>query len=204
MLVDLTRTFVSNMPAYPGDDAVKLYQTRNISEDGYNNYRIESGMHTGTHLDGTLHMVDGTELISEISVDRFFGRGVLIDARGKSEINFKESFKQRISPDDIVLFLTGHGQMYGKEEYFKDYPALTETFADFLVNVGVNMVGFDTPSPDKSPFAIHKLLFRANILIIENLTNLEPLLGVKKFEVYVFPLKIQADSAPVRVIARVV
>ena len=191
------------MPVYPGDDAVKLYQTRNISEDGYNNYRIESGMHVGTHLDGPLHMLDGEPFISEISVDRFFGRGVLIDVRGKSEINFEKSFEQKIFPGDIVLFLTGHNQMYGSEEYFENYPVLTEPLADFLVNSKVNMIGVDTPSPDMSPFIIHKRFLKANIFIIENLVNLETLSGIKKFEVYVFPLKIQADSAPVRVIARV-
>ena len=203
MLVDLTRILTPGLPVYPGDDTVKLYQIRNIPNDGYNNYCVEFGMHVGTHLDGPLHMFDGSPYISEIFIDRFLGNGVLIDVRGKSEINFEERFEQKISPGDIVLFLTGHGQIYRREEYFKNYPVLTESLADFLVKIKVNMVGLDTPSPDRFPFSIHKRFLKANILIIENLVNLEALLGTEKFEVYVFPLKIQADSAPVRVIAHV-
>ncbi len=65
------------------------------------------------------------------------------------------------------------------------------------------MVGFDSPSPDRTPFVIHKLLLGQEILILENLCNLEKLLGVTGFEVVALPAKFRSDSAPVRVVARV-
>jgi kynurenine formamidase len=66
------------------------------------------------------------------------------------------------------------------------------------------MVGMDMPSPDKYPFEIHKLLFDNGIYIIENLMNLDKLLGIKKFEVIALPLKIKADSSIARVVAKVI
>ena len=65
------------------------------------------------------------------------------------------------------------------------------------------MVGLDTPSPDSAPYAIHKLLFEQNILIIENLKNLESLAGFNQIEIFAFPLKLDADASPVRIVARV-
>ena len=50
----------------------------------------------------------------------------------------------------------------------------------------------------------HKLLFDNGIYIIENLMNLDKLLGIKKFEVIALPLKIKADSSIARVVAKVI
>jgi kynurenine formamidase len=62
------------------------------------------------------------------------------------------------------------------------------------------MVGLDSYSPDNEPFEIHKMLLKRDILIVENLVNLDRLVG-KRFRCYVMPLKIQdADGAPCRVI----
>ncbi len=60
----------------------------------------------------------------------------------------------------------------------------------------------DTPSPDKDPYTVHRILLKEEILIIESLKNLSELLDVKKFEITALPAKFEADSAPVRVIAR--
>ena len=59
----------------------------------------------------------------------------------------------------------------------------------------------DLPSPDNYPFEIHKKLFANNILIVENLTNLSELIGVKDFDIIAFPLKIRAEASLVRVVA---
>ena len=76
-----------------------------------------------------------------------------------------------------------------------------DDFVHELINHKVKMVGIDFFSPDKYPFPIHQLLFKNNILIIENLTGLENLVGVKNFEVIALPLKLATDSALARVIA---
>ena len=68
---------------------------------------------------------------------------------------------------------------------------------------GVSAAGFDSPSPDTAPFATHKKLLGHGILIIENLVNLERLLGVGEFEVVALPVKFAADGGLARVVARV-
>ena len=88
-------------------------------------------------------------------------------------------------------------------EYYKNYPEITEAFANRLGELGVSIIGTDTSSPDRAPYIVHKILFKSDILIIENLTNLEKLIGQKNFEVIALPTKFQADAAPVRVVAKI-
>jgi arylformamidase len=100
-----------------------------------------------------------------------------------------------------VLFYTGMGKKYTDASYFTDYPAMSEETAQFLVDAKVKMVGFDTGSADiHEDFPIHKILLAGNVLIIENLTNLDQLVG-KNFTVYALPLNLQVDGSPARVIA---
>jgi kynurenine formamidase len=46
-------------------------------------------------------------------------------------------------------------------------------------------------------------LLKNNVLIAENLTGMEKLLSVKKFEIIALPLRIHADSSPARIVARI-
>ena len=202
-LIDLTHTIHPNMPVYPGDKQIKLEQVRNLTDDGYNNFNLASEMHVGTHLDGPLHRIPESKMISQLPLELFAGKGVLIDVRGKKQIEFRESFRKDIPANSIVLFYSGLDQSFNEAEYFSTYPDITEELARFLAEQNVKMVGLDWPSPDHHPYPIHEILLKNNILILENLTNLDQLLNESDFEVFAFPLKIEADSSLVRVVARV-
>ena len=67
--IDLTHTFDDHMPVYPGDPEARLYRSADINSDGYNDFKIESGMHVGTHIDAPLHMMAQGRYISEINVN---------------------------------------------------------------------------------------------------------------------------------------
>ncbi|MBV9159016.1 MAG: cyclase family protein [Candidatus Kaiserbacteria bacterium] len=199
--VDLSHSFRDDMPVYPGDPQARLERIADIPAVGYTDHTISSGVHVGTHMDGPLHMIDGGKKLSEFPIETFFGRGMLVDARGKKEVT-ADLVPQTVAVGDIVLVLTGFGERYGSSEYLNDHPILAEEFAREIVRRGVKIVGLDFLSPDKSPFPVHKILLGADILIIENLTNLQELLNTA-FEVIVLPIKIDADSAFCRAVARI-
>jgi kynurenine formamidase len=90
--------------------------------------------------------------------------------------------------------------VYHEPAYYNDYPAITEDMAQYLIEKKVKMVGVDMCSVDHEPFPVHKILLDKGILIIENLTNLFPLQG-KEFIVRAFPLRLDIDASPARVIA---
>ena len=201
-VIDLTRTLCDDMPVFPGDNPVRLKPAATIEKHGFTNYRIETGMHVGTHLDGPLHMIPGGMPLTDMPPERFVGRGVLVDARKCGEIIHSDILEPySISQGDIVLFRTDWCAQFGTETYYFDYPVLEPRCADLLVQLKVNMIGLDFPSPDKAPFPVHQILLGNNILIIENLQGLANLKGVGKFRICALPLKLEADSAPARVIA---
>lgn len=201
--IDLTRTIVDEQAVYPGDDATSLKRSRNLSIDGFNNHRLQISMHSGTHIDGPMHMSDSPLYIDQMPLEKFAGSGVLLDVRGQNEILLKEEYVDRIAERSIVLFWTGRDEIFGNREYFVENPFITEDFAKLLVEKKVKAVGFDSSSPDRYPYPVHGILFSNGVLIIENLTNLASLQGVVNFEVLALPLKIHADSSIARVIAAV-
>ncbi|MBN2628628.1 MAG: cyclase family protein [Spirochaetales bacterium] len=86
---------------------------------------------------------------------------------------------------------------------FSGHPLVTEELADFFIDRKIGLLGMDLSSPDAYPFPVHKKLFARDIPILENLTNLESLLGRDDFEILAFPLKIEAEGSPVRAVARI-
>ncbi|NLO09480.1 MAG: cyclase family protein [Clostridiales bacterium] len=199
--IDLSRDITHDMPVHPYDDPVRLYQDKFLDRDKYVSYKLESGMHSGTHIDTPMHLTNLEKYINEIPLDRFVGRGVLLDVRKESNICFKDAYSDLVRQDDIVLLYTGHSDKYGTEAYYTDQPVIDKGLANFFVEKNIKMLGMDLPSPDNYPFEIHKILFANNILIIENLTNLSELVDAKDFDVIAFPLKIRAEASMARVVA---
>lgn len=202
-IIDLTHTFTDSMPVFPGDSFPKLKEKID-SENDIVHFDIETSMHVGTHMDGPLHMVPNGRKLSEINPERFIANGHLIDARGKSEIGVELLENKEILKGDCVLICTGFDKKFREMSFYTDYPDFTEEFARKLVDLGIKFVGFDSPSPDKAPYNIHRILLKEEILIIEGMNNLEQLLSVEKFEVIALPTKFEAEAAPVRVIARII
>lgn len=201
-LIDLSYDIVDNMDVHPYDSKAILQQDRYLEEDKYNNYRLEIGLHTGTHIDTPMHLTHDRTFINEIPLERFIGKGCILDVRNESIIRFKEEYVDKVQEGDIVLLFTNHSQTYGTKEYFINYPIVHSELAEFFVSKKIKMLGVDSPSPDQYPFEIHKKLLSHDILLIENLTNLSPLLTVDNFEIIAFPLKVRADASISRVVAR--
>lgn len=201
-IIDLTHTFTEDMPVYPGDPKSSLEQVAFIDKDTFNDHKITTVMHVGTHMDAPLHMIADGKRIDEIVPGKFIGKGVVIDVRGKSKIDASFLSNVDIEEGSIVLLYTGFGAKYRTDDYFKGYPELGEDFANKMIELKVKIVGMDMLGPDyDKPWATHKILLGNEILILENLTNLDQLLGIKDFEVIALPVKFKADAAPARVIA---
>jgi kynurenine formamidase len=201
-LIDLTHTFDADMPVYPGDPVPQFTQTARFEIEGYCAYCLRTGMHTGTHMDAPLHMLSGGDFVCDVPIEKFVGRGRLIDARGRESVTDDLLNTADLTRGDIVLVLTGWYKRFRDPDYFESFPDITPAFAERLVSAGVSIMALDTPSPDRAPYPVHKILLANNVLIIENLTALEALVGIGEFEVIALPSKFRCEAAPVRVIAR--
>lgn len=191
------------MPVWPGDVEPQLTEISSVAKDGVCCHMVRSSLHVGTHIDAPMHMIADGKPLSEIPIDRFMGRGFLIDAREKTKIDTDLLEKSLIEKGDILLIHTGFDRKFGQPEYYETFPPITENFAHQVVERGVKMVGLDCPSPDYPPFLTHKILLGKEVLIIENMTGLENLIGVKNFEVIALPVRFESDGSPARVVARI-
>jgi len=202
-LIDLSQTIETDMPIYPGDMKTNLYQNKYLGADKHTNHRLEIGMHTGTHIDSPMHLIECDQFISELPLTSFIANGCLLDVRNQSVITMRAEYETLITENSIVLLYTGFDALYGKDAYYESHPVVDRTLCEFLLKKNIKMLGMDMPSPDLYPFDIHIELLKNNVTIIENLVNLDQLMDVEAFEVMAFPLKIKADSSIARVVARI-
>ena len=202
-LIDLSYPIISSMPVYPGDEPLLLEKINDIAQDGFTQFRLSAGMHTGTHIDGPMHLIRGGKYINELPIEQFTGTGCLLNVEGESIIRYKPDYDRLVAGKSIVLLHTGFDRMFGRKEYYRDHPAVSRELAQLFVDKNVKMVCMDSPSPDREPFEIHKLLLENDVLIAENLTNMDKLVAAVNIEVIALPLNIRADSSPARIIAKI-
>ncbi len=201
-IIDLTHPFDSTTPVYPGDPHSSLSQTAYIDKDTYNDHRLETQMHVGTHIDAPLHMIKDGQGIDELPIDGFIGNGVLVNALDKKEIGPEVLGNAEINLGDIVFVHSGFGKKFNDKNYFTASPFLTTEFANTIVEKKIKMIGLDFSGPDRDlSWPVHKILLGNGILIIENLFNFEQLVDKEGFEVIALPLNLRSDGSPARVIA---
>lgn len=201
--IDLTQSIDHLMPVYPGDEPPQLEKINDFARDGFTSFRLSTGMHTGTHIDGPMHLTQRNQFINEIPLERLIGTGCLLNVTGEKTIQYKTEYESLIEQNSVVLLYTGFGSKFNQKEYYLDYPIVSVKLAQLFIEKHIKMLCLDTPSPDRYPHEIHKLLLENNILIAENVTSLEKLLTMEKFDVIALPLNIYADSSPARIIARI-
>lgn len=132
-LIDLSQIIEDNMPVYPGDIRTNLFQTNYLSVNKYNNHRLDTNMHSGTHIDSPMHLIESSEYISEASLQSFIGIGCILDVRDQPRITMKREYEQLTKDNSIVLLYTGWDKFYGKEKYYQEHPVIDTEFCKFLL-----------------------------------------------------------------------
>lgn len=203
--IDLSHTLSNKTPVFPGDASPEFKVNEKLKKQNIQVTTMQINTHLGTHLDCPSHLGDKEIFTDDISLNLFYGSGIVIDVRDKI-YNNKISFdlEKKHLKYDYLMFFTGHDVYWGKDEYFNTYPYLTKKLVEKLSQSSIKGIGIDTANVDKvddlSFYNHHQLLANEKV-IIENLTNLEPLIG-KAFILMAFPLKIKnGDGSPIRAVA---
>lgn len=200
-LFDLTHTLHHGMPVFPGETQPSVIRDILPEDTGYVTHRLESNMHTGTHIDAPFHIKSDLLTIDKYDVDLFSGPATVIDVRGLTKVFLQAAWVQLFSKYKIVLFCTGHSRNWETDSYYEDYPEFDSEIAEALVIAGVRIAGFDSPSPDKSPYTFHSIFLKNERFLVENLTNLDQIAGTKNITFMAFPLKIEAEASLIRAVA---
>lgn len=208
MTVDLTHPLKSNITVYPGTPAPAFTPISTIDKDGFAELSITMTTHTGTHMDAPSHILSRGRSLNQFPIDKFIGKGIVLDCSQTSSIslNFIQSKEAEIKQAAVILFYTGWQYKWNTPGYFDEFPTLTTEAVEWLLSFHLKALGFDVISVDKmadEALPNHHLLLSQEVLIIENMTNLDQLIG-KQFHLYCIPLNIEAsDASPVRAFAQI-
>ncbi len=203
-IIDISHVLNEDTPIYPGDCKLNLSKYKSIDEDYYCSYLLKTCLHTGTHIDMPMHLIEDYRMASDFTLNHFIGNGILLDVRGENIITMKTHYEDMITNESIVLLFTGFDKYYNTDKYFFDHPVVSDELMHYFISKKIKILGMDMPSPDFPPHTIHKELLRKDIFVLENLTKLQDLVGVDKFEVMALPLKISAEASFVRAACRIV
>jgi len=213
-IIDLTQLLNERMMVYPGTAPPTFEITNTVNKDGYREHQISMLSHTGTHIDAPGHILKDRKSLDRFPIDKFTGRAMVIDCRGRNEITLEylQSFETKISTVEFVLFFTGWQDRWNTVGYFNDCPVPTRDAAQWLTKFKLKGVGVDAFSLDKIISAHlvteenlpnHYILLGKEILLIENLTNIDKLIG-HSFTFQCFPLKVEnAEGSPIRAVAMI-
>ncbi|NLX64580.1 MAG: cyclase family protein, partial [Clostridiaceae bacterium] len=161
--------------------------------------RLDISLHTGTHMDSPLHMIEGGENIESISLEQVITRCRVIDLTDADEKISKIDLETKeIRENDFILLKTKNSTENILEGNFI---YLDKTGAEYLRDKKIKGVGIDSLGieRDQPAHETHITLFEAGIVILEGLK----LDQVDEGEYFLFaaPLKIKGvEAAPVRAV----
>lgn len=161
--------------------------------------KITMNMHTGTHVDAPLHMIEGDKSIDSIDLNTVIAKCKVLDLTSVNDKITKEDLIDRnILKGDFLVLKTKNSYI---EQFDYNFVFLEKSGAEFLRDKEIIGVGIDSLGIERNQFGheTHKLLMGKGITIIEGLR----LKDVEEDE-YILcapPLKIiNAEAAPTRAV----
>jgi kynurenine formamidase len=200
-LIDLTQTLFHQMPVFPGEERPSILEDKLPEDVTYVTFRLETNMHTGTHIDAPYHAKADSRTIDSYPLEMFCGKAKVLDIRGETDAKMRLEWEQAFRDFEIILFCTGHDKHWNTPVYYHNYPVISDEVVFALKETGVRIVGVDSPSPDKSPFTFHQHFLNRERFLVENLTKLDQLIAAEEIEFMAFPLKIRAEASLIRAVA---
>ena len=214
MFIDLTKWISAATAPFPGDTPPQLTQETTVSEDGFATRTLTLPSHLGTHCDAPAHVLENGKKLDDYPLERFIGPAHLavlprLTARTPISVEMLEPFEALFTSHARVLLRTDWEQTAADTgaDFFRDSPFLTTEAAQWIARHQIGLLGSDMPTVDEFIAALpaHHVLLGADVLLLENLTNLEQLdqlAPLQEFRLMVLPLKVQdAEGAPVRAVA---
>ena len=191
---------------YPGNPPISITALQSIARgDTANVSRIDLGSHTATHVDAPLHFMDGGAGVDELPLDALIGPARLI-CFSDDVLAVGEAELRRHDLDGVtrLLIKTRNSAWLasGSDQFHPDFTHVAPDGAEYLVSIGVRLVGVDYLSVEqfRSPHhRTHKTLLSNGVVIVEGLVLSEPPAG--DYELYCLPMLLAGlDGAPARAV----
>jgi arylformamidase len=206
--IDLTHPLIHGQPNFPTDPKLSIIPHGTVAKNKYNISQVSMATHQGTHLDAMFHFIPDGRTIDQMPLEWFHGpvHVLRLPKKAREEVTV-DDFKRHehlLTPEAKIIYETGWHREFGKDNFFEDFPSLTQEAARYLVSRKIRMLGMDTPTPSRDYYEVHHILLAipAEIVIVEALANLDKV--PDQFTFAGFPLLFQGrDGSPIRAVAMV-
>lgn len=205
-IIDLSHAINNSITVFSNSEKPDIQVSNTHEIDGYAQKKLTLYSHNSTHIDAPFHIIPGAPTLDRMPIESFYGKGVLADCTGiKKNIGVQDlaKYSKELESADFLLLFTGWYMKWKTPEYKFDFPVLSTTAAEWLMQFDLKGIGLDTISIDETEsteLPLHHIVLGNGLIIIENLTNLKELEG-KNFNFSCLPLKIEeADGSPVRAV----
>lgn len=192
------------MPFYPGDPGAEIKPARQISDGAIANLSLlKLGSHSGTHIDAPHHFVDGGKTVDRLSLEALVGPVRVLDLTGvESSIDREQLESSGLEGVTRLLLKTSNSGLWSSADFSEDYVSLSGSAADYLVNLGIVLLGIDYLSIEQfksEDYHVHHALLGAGVVVLEGIDLGQVEAG--DYELVCLPLKIRGgDGAPARAI----
>jgi len=189
---------------YPGNPEIDIQLQQAISRGaGANVSRISFGSHTGTHVDAARHFFDDGEPVDRIPLDSLIGPCIVIAFDSSlMSVSASDLAKHDLKGNSRVLIRTRNSGFLDDTEFHRDYTFLAPDGAEYLVSLGVRLVGVDYLSIEQfhsGHHRTHRTLLAEKIVIVEGL-NLQDI-APGEYDLICLPLRLEgSDGAPARAV----
>jgi arylformamidase len=157
--VDLTHPFGHDTPPWMNLPSPLITVTSRFSTNGVFSQKVETVLHTGTHIDAPIHFIPGAADMASIPLEQLIGDGVIVDISdcvGEWDVIMPEHItsKVEVRKGDIVIYHTGfhHYYTYGdhpdEEKYMCRHPGGGKELADWIVDMELKWTGVDCGSAE--------------------------------------------------------
>ncbi|WP_053367049.1 cyclase family protein [Bacillus sp. FJAT-27245] len=195
---DITAPIFEGMTVYKNKPE-KQPKLETITNGHVTESRLSIDVHTGTHIDAPLHMINEGKTFETISIEELVRSCKVFDMTHVADrISAGDLEGLDIEKGDFVLFKTKNSF---EEEFNFDFIFVASDAAERLAEIGVAGVGVDALGIERAQegHPTHKALMGRDIIIIEGLR----LKDVRQGEYFMVaaPLKLQGtDAAPARIL----
>lgn len=191
MIYDISMLIHGDMQTYKNNkNNIPVFTTNQNHETGNaHDTTVTLNIHTGTHIDYPLHMIEGGKTTDSENLEPLIGSAKVLDLLHlKDKITKSDLVKLDIKENDFLLFKTINSL---SEEFLPEFVYLDESASEFLVSKKVRGAGTDALGIERaqSDHMTHKNLLGNSIVILEGLRLKDVPEG--EYELIFLPLKIK-------------
>ncbi len=200
-LIDISPPIHPAIGVWPGDVPYRMDKSMDIESGSHLDLgSMHTTFHVGAHTDAHRHYLRGGADAASMPLEPYYGPCQVIAVRARKGKRF--GFGDLQEPVDAERVLLKTGTFDDHEEWNTDFAAPEAALIDALHGMGVQLVGFDTPSTDlfdSKDVPAHKRLAATGMVNLEGLRLDHVAPGHYTLVAFPLPL-VGADASPVRAV----